>query len=100
MCCVGCQPWWRITTSAAVPNVDTMIETRGLTRRFGERTVVDDQVGTLGSSPLFAALDGEAQDALRQGMDVVKLAKAAISEGEVFDCKKLVKDPKLCEESR
>jgi tripartite-type tricarboxylate transporter receptor subunit TctC len=32
--------------------------------------------------------------------DVVKLAKAAISEGEVFDCKKLVKDAKLCEETK
>ncbi|HEX7186683.1 MAG TPA: Crp/Fnr family transcriptional regulator [Actinomycetes bacterium] len=54
---------------------------------FGERTVVDDQVGTLGSSPLFAALDAEAQDALRQGMDVVKLAKGEtlFSEGEPGD---------------
>jgi hypothetical protein len=31
---------------------------------------------------------------------VVKLAKAAITEGEVFDCKKLVKDAALCEEKK
>ena len=39
-------------------------------------------------------------DVIATPPDVVKLAKAAISEGEVFDCKKLVKDPKLCEESK
>ena len=32
----------RIRASAVVPSVGTMIETRGLTRRFGDRTVVDD----------------------------------------------------------
>jgi hypothetical protein len=28
---------------------------------------------------------------------VVKLAKAAITQGQVFDCKALVKDPALCQ---
>ena len=63
-CATGCRPWCsrtrsasradlrpeteaipsprRITTSPVVRSVDAMIETRGLTRRFGERTVVDD----------------------------------------------------------
>jgi tripartite-type tricarboxylate transporter receptor subunit TctC len=39
-------------------------------------------------------------DVIATPPDVVKLAKAAINEGEVFDCKKLVKDAKLCEESK
>jgi ABC-type phosphate/phosphonate transport system substrate-binding protein len=39
-------------------------------------------------------------DVIATTPEVVKLAKAAISEGEVFDCKKLVKDAALCEESR
>jgi tripartite-type tricarboxylate transporter receptor subunit TctC len=30
--------------------------------------------------------------------DIVRLAKAATSEGKMFDCKALVKDPALCEE--
>jgi hypothetical protein len=29
--------------------------------------------------------------------EVVKLAKAAISEGQTFDCKALVNDPSVCE---
>jgi hypothetical protein len=28
--------------------------------------------------------------------EVVKLAKAAVTQGQVFDCKALVKDPALC----
>jgi CRP/FNR family cyclic AMP-dependent transcriptional regulator len=32
-------------------------------------------VGPLGGSPLFAALDPEAQDALQRRMDVVKLGR-------------------------
>jgi hypothetical protein len=32
--------------------------------------------------------------------EVVKLAKAAITEGQTFDCKALVKDAGLCEESK
>jgi tripartite-type tricarboxylate transporter receptor subunit TctC len=39
-------------------------------------------------------------DVIATPPDVVKLAKAAISEGEVFDCKKLVKDAALCEERK
>ncbi|MGH8891704.1 MAG: Crp/Fnr family transcriptional regulator [Actinomycetes bacterium] len=36
---------------------------------------MDEQVGTLGSSPLFAALDSEAQDELRRRMDEVRLRR-------------------------
>jgi hypothetical protein len=32
--------------------------------------------------------------------EVVKLAKAAIAEGQTFDCKALVKDQSLCEEMK
>jgi CRP/FNR family transcriptional regulator, cyclic AMP receptor protein len=52
-----------------------------------ERTVVDEQVGTLGSSPLFAALDDEAQGDLRRRMDEVKLGRGdtLFSEGDPGD---------------
>jgi CRP-like cAMP-binding protein len=48
---------------------------------------VDEQVGTLGSSPLFAALDDEAQSALRQRMDEVRLARGEtlFNEGDPGD---------------
>jgi CRP/FNR family transcriptional regulator len=48
---------------------------------------VDEQVGTLGSSPLFAALDAEAQDALRQRMDEVRLSRGEtlFNEGDPGD---------------
>lgn len=39
-------------------------------------------------------------DVISTKPEVVTLAKAAISEGQVFDCKKLVKDASLCEESK
>jgi tripartite-type tricarboxylate transporter receptor subunit TctC len=39
-------------------------------------------------------------DVIATKPEVVTLAKAAITEGEVFDCKKLVKDPALCEEKK
>lgn len=39
-------------------------------------------------------------DVIATPPDVVKLAKAAISEGEVFDCKTLVKDAALCQARR
>ncbi len=39
-------------------------------------------------------------DVIATKPEVVKLAKAAITEGEVFDCKKLVKDAELCEEKK
>jgi len=43
---------------------------------------VDEQVGTLGASPLFAALDDEARDTLRQTMDEVRLPRGATLFGE------------------
>ena len=45
------------------------------------------QVGPLGSSPLFAALDPEAQDALRRRMDDIKLGRGEtlFSEGDPGD---------------
>jgi len=48
---------------------------------------VDEQVGTLGASPLFAALDDEARAALRDTMDEVRLARGAtlFSEGDPGD---------------
>jgi len=39
-------------------------------------------------------------DVVATPAEVVKLAKAAITEGQTFDCKALVKDPSLCEESK
>jgi len=47
-----------------------------------ERTVVDEQVGALGGSPLFAALNDEAKEALRQTMDEVRLERGATLFGE------------------
>ena len=48
---------------------------------------MDEQVGTLGASPLFAALDDEARAALRDTMDEVRLARGAtlFSEGDPGD---------------
>jgi CRP/FNR family transcriptional regulator len=48
---------------------------------------VNEQVGTLGSSPLFAALDAEAQGVLRNRMDEVRLARGEtlFNEGEPGD---------------
>ena len=48
---------------------------------------MDEQVGTLGSSPLFAALDDEAQGDLRRRMDEVKLGRGdtLFSEGDPGD---------------
>lgn len=48
---------------------------------------MDEQVGALGASPLFAALDDEARDALRQTMDDVRLPRGAtlFSEGDPGD---------------
>ena len=48
---------------------------------------MDERVGTLGSSPLFAALDGEAQEALRRSMDEIRLPRgqALFSEGDPGD---------------
>jgi tripartite-type tricarboxylate transporter receptor subunit TctC len=52
-------------------------------------------------NPLYAdEMQKLINDVIATPPDVVKLAKAAISEGEVFDCKKLVKDAKLCEEKK
>jgi tripartite-type tricarboxylate transporter receptor subunit TctC len=39
-------------------------------------------------------------DVIATKPEVVNLAKAAITEGEVFDCKKLVKNAELCEEKK
>jgi len=48
---------------------------------------VDEQVGTLGASPLFAALDDGAREALRETMDEVRLHRGAtlFSEGDPGD---------------
>ena len=48
---------------------------------------MDEQVGALGASPLFAALNDEARDALRQTMDDVLLPRGAtlFSEGDPGD---------------
>jgi tripartite-type tricarboxylate transporter receptor subunit TctC len=52
-------------------------------------------------NPLYAdEMQKLINDVIATPPDVVKLAKAAISEGEVFDCKKLVKDAALCEEKK
>jgi len=48
---------------------------------------VDEQVATLGGSPLFAALDDEAQAALRQRMDEVSIGRGEtlFAEGDPGD---------------
>ena len=48
---------------------------------------MDEQVGTLGASPLFAALDDAARDALRDRMDEVRLPRGGtlFSEGDPGD---------------
>jgi tripartite-type tricarboxylate transporter receptor subunit TctC len=52
-------------------------------------------------NPIFAdEMQKLINEVIATPPDVVKLAKAAITEGEVFDCKKLVKDAKLCEEAK
>jgi tripartite-type tricarboxylate transporter receptor subunit TctC len=52
-------------------------------------------------NPLYAdEMQKLINDVIATPPDVVKLAKAAITEGEVFDCKKLVKDAALCEEKK
>jgi CRP-like cAMP-binding protein len=58
---------------------------------------VEEHVGTLGSSPLFAALDAEAQSMLRQRMDEVRLARGEtlFSEGEPGDRLYVVTQGKL-----
>jgi tripartite-type tricarboxylate transporter receptor subunit TctC len=52
-------------------------------------------------NPLFAdEMQTLINEVIATPPDVVRLAKAAITEGEVFDCKKLVKDAALCEEKK
>ena len=52
-------------------------------------------------NPLYAdEMQKLINDVIATKPEVVTLTKAAITEGEVFDCKKLVKDPKLCEETK
>ncbi len=52
-------------------------------------------------NPLYAdEMQKLINDVIATKPEVVKLAKAAITEGEVFDCKKLVKDASLCEEKK
>lgn len=48
---------------------------------------MDEQVSTLGSSPLFAALDPDAQEALRRSMDEVRLSRGQtlFTEGDPGD---------------
>ena len=48
---------------------------------------MDEQVGTLGSSPLFAALDPEAQTALRETMEELRLSRGQtlFNEGDPGD---------------
>ena len=48
---------------------------------------MNEQLAALGSSPLFAGLDADAQDALRGSMSVVKLARGQVlfSEGDPGD---------------
>jgi CRP/FNR family transcriptional regulator len=58
---------------------------------------VDEQVGALGGSPLFAALNDEAKDALRQTMDDVRLERGAtlFAEGEQGDTLYIVLEGKV-----
>jgi tripartite-type tricarboxylate transporter receptor subunit TctC len=52
-------------------------------------------------NPLYAdEMQKLINDVITTKPEVVRLAKAAITEGEVFDCKKLVKDASLCEEKK
>ena len=52
-------------------------------------------------NPLYAdEMQKLINDVIATKPEVVTLAKAAITEGEVFDCKKLVKDASLCEEKK
>lgn len=52
-------------------------------------------------NPLYAdEMQKLINDVIATKPEVVRLAKAAITEGEVFDCKKLVKDASLCEEKK
>jgi hypothetical protein len=52
-------------------------------------------------NPLYAdEMQKLINDVIATPPDVVRLAKAAITEGEVFDCKKLVKEAALCEERK
>jgi len=52
-------------------------------------------------NPIYAdEMQKLINDVIATKPEVVALAKAAITEGEVFDCKKLVKDAKLCEETK
>ena len=52
-------------------------------------------------NPIYAdEMQKLINDVIATKPEVVALAKAAINEGEVFDCAKLVKDAKLCEESK
>ena len=52
-------------------------------------------------NPLYAdEMQKLINDVIATKPEVVKLAKAAITEGEVFDCKKLVKEAALCEETK
>jgi len=48
---------------------------------------VDERAGTLGGSPLFAALDSEAQEALRRSMEEIRLPRGQtlFSEGDPGD---------------
>jgi len=52
-------------------------------------------------NPIYAdEMQKMINDVIATKPEVVTLAKAAITEGEVFDCKKLVKDAGLCEEKK
>jgi len=52
-------------------------------------------------NPIYAdEMQKMINDVIATKPEVVTLAKAAITEGEVFDCKKLVKDASLCEEKK
>jgi tripartite-type tricarboxylate transporter receptor subunit TctC len=52
-------------------------------------------------NPIYADdMQKMINDIIATKPEVVALAKAAINEGEVFDCAKLVKDAKLCEEKK
>ena len=52
-------------------------------------------------NPIYAdEMQKLINDVIATPPEVVKLAKAAITEGEVFDCKKLVKEASLCEEKK
>lgn len=62
--------------------------------------LAEAQKSKLEIDPIFADdLQKLIESVVKTPPDIVRLAKAATSEGRTFDCKALVKDPALCQET-